>query len=224
MNEKEYSNVFRLALHQGKVVDGDFQTEVLLCEAMFDADKFNPFTRYSIDVRDILPKAITRLQKTLSRRSYDVVAEVGRVNLSDNSEDAAMHEYDLYGYHQKMINLYPKEWRNGMRYNPQSVVQHIEHKTIRGVPCKVGLYINENPIVEREFYVDGFNTVARQSLDIKYVVTEIAETIETKIKKNDIRNMWDDYDLINYRGLSINQIRELHPAKRAEMLRRLRRN
>jgi hypothetical protein len=48
--------------------------------------------------------------------------------------------------------------------------------------------------------------------------------MESKIKRNDVRNMWDDYDLINYRGLSINQIRELHPAKRNEMLRRLRRN
>ena len=211
--EKVYSNVFRFSLHQG---------DVLLCEAMFDADQFNPFTRYSIDVRDILPRAITKIQKTLSRRSYDVVAEVGRVDVNDS--ESVHHVYDLYAYHQKMVNTYPKEWRNRMRYNPQSVVEQIEHRTIRGVPCKIGLYINENPIVEREFYVDGFNPVARQSLDIMYVVTDIAEAIEAKIKKNDIRNMWDDYDLINYRGLSINQIRELHPAKRAEMLRRLRRN
>lgn len=210
MNEKENNNVFRFSLHQG---------DVLLGEKMFDADKFNPFTRYSIDVRDILPKAITKLQKTLSRRSYDVIAEVGL-----NHEKGEMKIYDLYHYYQKMVNLYPKEWRNEIRYNPQSVVQQIEHKTIRGVPCKIGLYINENPIVEREFFVDGFNPVARYSLDIIYAVIEITDMIEEKIKWNDIRNMWDDYDLINYRGLSINQIRELHPAKRAEMLRRLRRN
>jgi hypothetical protein len=222
MDEKEtvHNNVFRFAL---------YQDDVLLCETIFDADKFNPFTRYSIDIRDILPKAITRLQKTLSKRSYDVIIEVGKVNVSrvdtlDEEEELEMHEYDLYGYHQKMINSYPKEWRNEMRYNPQSVVQQIEQKTIRGVPCKIGLYINENPIVEREFFVDGFNPVVRQSLDIMYVVTDITDIIKNKIKRNDIKNMWDDYDLINYRGLSINQIRELHPAKRAEMLRRLRRN
>ena len=215
MNEKkeEHSNVFRFSLHQGRSVDGNFVEETLLCEAMFDADKFNPFTRYSIDVRDILPRAITRIQKTLSRRSYGVVADIGEGK-----------SYDLFSYRQGMINSYPKRYRNEMRYNPQSVVEQIEHRTIRGVPCKIGLYINENPIVEREFYVDGFNPVAKQSLDIMYVVTDIAEIIEAKIKRNDIRNMWDDYDLINYRGLSINQIRELHPAKRAEMLRRLRRN
>jgi len=213
MNEKEFNNVFRFSL---------YQNDVLFCEKMFDADKFNPFTRYSIDIRDILPRAITRLQKTLSRRSYDVIIGVGRLDgLDDESEEQI---YDLYGYHQKMINSYPKEWRTDMRYNPQSVTQQIEQKTIRGVPCKIGLYINENPIVEREFFVDGFNPVARQSLDIMYAVTEITDMISEKIKKSDIKNMWDDYDLINYRGLSINQIRELSPFKREEMLRRLRRN
>lgn len=226
MNEKEHSNVFRFSLHQG---------EVLLCESMFDADKFNPFTRYSIDVRDILPRSITRIQKTLSRRSYDVHADVGRVDVSnvdtlEEEVEMQMQGYDLFGYRQQMINSYPKRYRSEMRYNPQAISQQVkdrssgEEKTIRGVPCKIGLYINENPIVEREFFVDGFNPVALVSLDILYVVTDIAEQIESKIKRNDIRNMWDDYDLINYRGLSINQIRELHPAKRAEMLRRLRRN
>ena len=213
MNEKEHNNVFRFSLTQG---------DVLLCETIFDADKFNPFTRYSIDIRDILPKAITRLQKTLSERSYDVMAEIGRVDTSD--DDSEMLAYDLYGYNQSMINCYPKEWRNDMRYNPKTVVQQIENKTIRGVPCKIGLYINQNPIVERKFYVNGFNPIVRQSVDVVYVVSDIAKIIENKIKKNDIRNMWDDYDLINYRGLSINQIRELHPAKRAEMLRRIRGN
>ena len=205
---KENSNVFRFSLHQG---------ETLLCEKIFDADQFNPFTRYSIDVRDILPRAITRIQKTLSRRGYDVMLETGK------NDDGEMQTYDLFGYRQDMINTYPREWRNDMRYNPQAVVQKIEEKTIRGVPCKIGLYINENPIVEREFYVDGFNSVALVSLNIVNVVTNIAESMESKIKRNDVRNMWDDYDLINYRGLTINQIRELHPAKRAEMVRRLRR-
>lgn len=209
MSEKEYSNVFRFSLTQG---------DVLLCEAMFDADEFNPFTRYSIDIRDILPRAITRLQKTLSRRSYDVVAEVGKDDVSGE-----MLSYNLLQYHQKMINSYPQRYRNSMRYSPQAIVQKIEEKTIRGVECKIGLYINDNPIVERLFYVDGYNPVARQSNDVTYVVTDIAEIIKAKIKRSDIKNMWDDYDLINTRGLSINQIRELPIGKREYLLRQLRR-
>jgi len=213
-NEKEYKNVFRFVLTQ---------EDVLLSEKLFEADDFNPFTRYSIDVRDILPRAISRLQKTLSRRSYDVIAEVGRVNqLEIEQEGEEMHTYNLLKYHQLMINNYPPRYRNLMRYEPKPIVQQIGNKTIRGVECKIGLYINNYTIVERQFYVDGFNPVAKQSLDIMYAVTEIADTIAVKIKRNDIRNMWDDYDLINKRGLSITQIRELPIGKREYLLRQIR--
>ncbi len=211
MNEKEYNNVFRFSLYQGNV---------LLCEKVFDADQFNPFTRYSIDIRDILPKAITKLQKTLSKRSYDTIIEVGRKNL--NVVGGENHKYDLYNHYLKMVDLYPPQYRAEMQYNPQPIVQKIEDKTIRGVECKIGLYINDNPIVERLFYVDGFVPMARWSNDLTDVVVEITDSIVAKIKNSDIRNMWDDYDLINYRGLTINQVRELSTQKREEMLRKLR--
>ena len=200
MTEKEYNNEFKFSLTQG---------DVLLCENVFDADQFNPFTRYSIDIREILPRAITKLQKTLSKRSYIT-------QLTD--------DLDLFQYHQKTINTYPQEYRSDMRYIPQSIIQQIEEKTIKGVECKIGLYINDKPIVERVFYVDGFNPVARWSVDVVYTVRDIVDTIFEKIKKSDVKNMWDDYDLINLRGLTINQIRELTPLKRAEMLSRLRKN
>jgi hypothetical protein len=197
MVEKEYKNMFKFSL---------YQEDVLLCENVFDADQFNPFTRYSIDIREILPRAVTKLQKTLSKKSYD----------TQLSED-----FDLYQYHQRMINLYPVELRSSMRYNPQPFVQQIEEKTIRGVENKIGFYINDKPIVERTFYVDGFNPVARWSLDIVDAVNEISNAIYQQIKKIDIKNMWDDYDLINTYGYSISQIREFAPAKREDLLRRL---
>ncbi len=200
MNEKEYSNVFRFSLYQGNV---------LLGEKVFDADQFNPFTRYSIDIREILPRAITTLQKTLSKRNYDT--------------QVTEELFDMYRYHQKMISLYPQEWRKEMYYNPQPIVQQIEEKTIKGVECKIGFYINNKPIVERIFYVDGFNPVARWSVDLTSAVVQIADSIFNLIKKNDIKNMWDDYDLINLKGLSINQIRELSPVRREELLRKLNR-
>lgn len=212
MNDKDYSNQFRFSL---------FQENVLLVEKVFDADAFNPLTRYSIDIRDILPRAITKLQKTLSKRNYVTTIEVGKSIPKDSSSEVV---YELFGYVQQMISTYKREHRQGMYYNPSPIIQQIETKTIRGVECKIGLYINDKPIVERLFYVDGFNPVARWSADLTYVVTEIADNIFESIKRNDIKNMWDDYDLINIRGLTINQIRELSPIKRDEMLRRLRRN
>lgn len=201
--------MFRFSLYQG---------DVLMCEKVFDADLFNPFTRYSIDIRDILPRMITKLQKTLSKRNYETDINVGK------DEWGAQRGYELYGYHQLMIKRYPREYHESMQYSPQPITQQIEEKTIKGVECKLGLYINDKPIVERIFYVDGFNPMARWSLEFTDVVVEIADTIFKQIKRNDIKNMWDDYDLINIKGLSINQIRELSPSKREEMLRRLRRN
>lgn len=200
MNEKEFNNVFRFSL---------YQENTLMCEKIFSADQFNPFTRYSIDIREILPKAITKLQKVLSKRSY---------------ETQFSEKLDFFQYHQKMISLYPQEYRKEMYYNPTPIVQQIEEKTIKGVECKIGFYINDKPIVERVFYVDGFNPVARWSADMVNVVTDVTNSIFYLIKRNDIKNMWDDYDLINIKGMSINQIRELSPMKREEMLRRLRKN
>ena len=72
-------------------------------------------------------------------------------------------------------------------------------------------------------FVDGFNVISRWSVDIVCVVNEIVDMIFNHIKKSDIRNMWDDYDLINIMGLTINQIREFPLLKREEMLRKLRR-
>ena len=203
MNEKEYNNTFRFVLTQGNV---------LLCAKCFEADKFNPFTRYSIDIRDILPRAITKLQKTLSKKKYDIMLDCG----NDTT-------YDMYHFAQDLIDSYPQQYRCDMRYAPQAIVQQIEEKTIRGVECKIGFYINDNPIVERTFYVDGFNPVARYSVDIVDAVCEITDDIFGKIKNNDIRNMWDDYDLINIKGMTINQIRELSTGKREDLLRKMRR-
>jgi hypothetical protein len=207
MDEKGYSNVFKFSL---------YQKDILLCEKAFDADQFNPFTRYAIDIRDILPKAITRLQKTLSKKSYDVIFEVGREDI--NNADSSNYSYNLYHHYQSIIHT--PIGRIGY-YNPQSIVQHIEEKVIRGVECKIGFYINNKPIVERLFYVDGFNPVARWSFDVYYTVVEIADQIFEKIKKRDIQNMWDDYMLINYKGYSISQIREFSSAKREDLLRKL---
>lgn len=201
MNEKAYNNMFRLSL---------YQEDVLLCESGFDADQYNPLTRYSIDIRSILPRAIITLQKTLSKRAYET-----------KSYDANL---DMYEYYEKMVNLYPKEYRSGMSYNPQSIVQQIDQKTIRGVECKLGFYINNKTIVERQFYVDGFNPIARFSPEVAYAIFNITNDIKAHIRVTDEKNMWDDYDMINILGLSIGMIRELSPIKRSEMIRKLRRN
>lgn len=195
----EKNNEFRFSL---------YQEDILLCEKIFCADDFNPLTRYSIDIRDLLPQAITKLQKTLSKKHYNVEYDVG---------DGVT--YNFFKYTQNQKKLYPKWMNKDVKYNPIVKEYKIEDKVIRGVECKIGFYINDNPIVERLFYVDGFNPVARYSIDILNAVIDIVDDIFKNIKTMDIKNMWDDYDLINKKGLSINQIRDLSPEKRKYLLR-----
>lgn len=199
MNEKNHTNQFRFTL---------YQEDILLCEKMFDADIYNPITRYSIDIRDLLPQAIIQIQKILSKKKYDTFIDLGNGL-----------EIGLYDYVNDIIELYPEKYKESMKYNPKPKKQYIEDKIIKGVECKIGLYINDNPIVERVFYVDGFNPIARYSLEVTNTFTNIVHDIINNIKRVDIKNMWDDYDLINRKGLTINQIREMHPNKRAYLLR-----
>lgn len=202
MKEKNTNNIFRLSL---------YQEDILLCEKMFNADNFNPFTRYSIDIRDLLPKAINILQKELSKKSYDVDYSVG----NDKT-------YELYDEYLDIIDSYKEKYGNRVRYNPRVITQHIVNNnvnmTIRGVECRLGLYINENPIVEREFYVDGFNPVSRWSVDLLDTFLSISENIEERIKCNDVNNIWDDYDMINILHINFNQIINFSPQQRKQCI------
>lgn len=198
MREKESNNVFKLSL---------YQEDILFCEKTFNADNFNPFTRYSIDIRDILPKAINTLQRVLSKKNYDDTYSVGN--------DKTYELFDEYV-------SYMEEYGYGVKYKPKTITQHIVNNdvnmTIRGVPFKIGLYINENPIVEREFYVDGFNVVSRWSVDLLNTFLYISESIEERIKMNDVNNIWDDYDMINILHIGFNQIINFSPEQRKKCI------
>lgn len=194
MSNIDGNNIFKFSL---------YQNDILFCEKIYDADQFNPFTRYSIDIRDILPRIISRLQKTLSKRSYVTDYGVGRINFDDVNSDE--YSYDLI--HSEHVY-----------YNPTPITQQIDDKIIHGVEFKFGLYINNNPIVERIFYVDSFNPISRWSVDIVETFVEITDSIVERIKKNDIKNIWDDYDLINRKGLTFLQVRELSLVDRERLL------
>ena len=198
MNDKS-ENLFRLTLYQGNTI---------LAETILDADLFNPLTRYSIDIRSILPSTITNLQKLLSRKLYDV----------------EINGYNLFEYEKKYVKSFPSESRRYIQYNPRSVQFKIDDKLIKGVECKLGLYINDNPIVERLFYVDGFNPVVKNSIDIVDELKNITNKIFKLIKKKDVENMWDDYDMINKLGMSINKIRELSLRDRRRIIRSMNNN
>jgi len=198
--KNEQTNIFKFAL---------YQDDVLFCEKIFDANQYNPFTRYSVNIRNVLPKAINKLQRVLSKKGYNTRYVV-------NGECV----YDFFAHHCDEIKQYNSQKKQRIIYNPPSISQNIDGKVIKGVPFKIGLYINENTIVEREFYVDNFHPVSRWSADVVRLVVDIADEISEKIKQDDINNTWDDYTMINA-GYSFAQIRQFSNAERNRALRNL---
>ena len=211
MSEKVYENVFRFSLYQGNNV---------ICEKVFTADKFNPVSRYSVDIREIIPSIVTRLQRTLSQKFYETTFYHDK-----RDDDGLLYSeilYDFIGYKQNLINQMKAKYPETVFEKiPQSVKQVISDKIIEGVECKFGLYINDNPIVERLFYVNGYNPIAKSSIDLVYVIEDICDKIFEYLKKIDVKHMWDDYDLINKYSMSIYQIRELPKNKREDLIRKM---
>ena len=194
MNTEKHQNEFKFGLYQGNKI---------FYEKVVNANDFNPLTRYSIDIRSILPKFMIRFQKVLSKQHYSYDFNVG----GDNFVYLKERE-------DRILKSVPKKHREKLLYNPKYMTYEIENKTIKGVECKIGLYINDNHIVERLFYVDNFNPNARFSIELYNEFMSIVYEIYSFIKRQDINNIWDDYYLINKGGYSINQIRELSAEQR----------
>lgn len=188
---QQHTSNFKFVLYQGndKVV-----------ERVFNADVFNPIIRYSVDIRSSIPSIIQRLQKIMSRR-----------NLTYTDQN-----YNFLDYYESLTDFY------GVMDNKLSKPEYVKYsygaKTIKGVECKFGLYINNNPIVERKFFVDNYNPACRFSLEIVDSVCEITDEIHESLKELDVDHMWNDYILINTYGLYVNQIRDLTKNRRKELV------
>ena len=204
MSDKSHENTFKFII---------YQNDSTVVERVFSADVYNPVIRYSVDIRDMIPSIIFKLQKTLSRRNLTTLYARGDSNETKGREPI----YDLVAEYKNILDGKVDGYQNKLS-RPPIVSQNINGKIISGVECKFGLYINDNPIVERNFYVDDYNPASRFSVDIVEMVNEIVDDIQTNLKNNDINHMWSDYDLINVYGIYINQIRELNKELRNKLL------
>jgi len=191
VQEKSHTNKFKFVLYQGKDI---------IIERIFNADVFNPIIRYSVDIRDSIPEIIQNLQRVMSGRN---------LNYKD-------YGYDFLENYKKLIDLYCID--ENKLSKPNFIKYKYGNKTIKGIECKFGLYINDNPIVERKFYVDNYNPASRFSIEIREIINEIIDDIHESLKELDVNHMWDDYTLINIYGLYVNQIRELSKNRRSEMI------
>lgn len=204
METIEHNKTFRFLLEQDNIV---------LYEKIFDADIISPYTRNSIDIRPCLHDLIREIQRGLSMKEYDHVYMVG-----NDKEYNFQHEY------QKTLKKYEEFGNNEMIYNPEPVIKKIEEKEIRGVYCKLCFFINDNLIVEREFYVDNFNPNSRWSVNLISLMDGVVEKIREKIIKKDKQNIWDDYDIINKSGMTIAQVRALSSTERRYWMRKIYKN
>lgn len=193
MTEIENINNFKFALTQGDAV---------LFQRVFDGNQFSLHTRSYIDIRKILPSSINQLQKVLSKNGYNTKLSVEGDKITTEGKLIKGKYYNLFGEYIKDIDSFPANMRKELEYNPESVSfkvnantpRGIESMTIRGVECKIALYRNDLPIVERLFYVDRFNPIARWSVDLTTACEYIVDDIFNIITRSDISYLWSEYD------------------------------
>jgi hypothetical protein len=187
-NDNDPGKIFKFSLYQG---------EILLCEKIIDPLDFSPEARYPINIRNILPKSINLLQKVLSKRYYETFAYVGSESY-----------YDLFGYNNSILDSFSPDIKQDLIYNPDYATFSYfdtvanEERVVKGVPCRIGFYANDKPIVERVFYVNGFNPIARYSTDIVDAVSSITDEIYKHLKNLDMEYMIREYES-QYRELVI---------------------
>ena len=193
MTDKNHNNNFRFALYMG---------DQLVANRIFSADEFNPVTRYSVNIKPMIPRIINELQWALSRKEVTTV---------DNG-------YNLFDYYAKIVDDGDVPYEESKLFIPEIKTYSIGSRKIRGVEFTFGLYINKNTIVERNFYVDRYNPESRFSVELTNTINQVTDSIYDNIREADINQMWEDYSLINTYGIYINSIRELSYKKRQDLL------
>lgn len=203
MEERKQQNNFKFGL---------FLRNEKVAERIFSADLYNPVVRYSVNIREMIPKIIGSLQTTLQSKTEDLtfVDQFGYNSLAFYKELCEVNDLDYFKL--KVPTAYQRpNFSNGVK----------PHMQRNGTEFKFGLYINTNTIVERNFYVDNYNPTARFSNELTSIVNTIVDNLTDHLKGGDLNHMWDDYKIINTYSLNIQQVRELSKERRDEFLKRV---
>lgn len=201
-------------MSEDKKMENNFKFGVYLrnekiYERIFSADLYNPVVRYSVDIRNKIPSIIANLQTQLSLPSSDLNFEN---DFGFNTKEYYKHICKINRMHP--IKLFVPAVNNEISL-PKPKYQG------KGTEFKFGVYINTNPIVERNFYVENYNPETRFSTEFHGLLNDIVDYLRSYLKKSDFNHMWNDYELITIYGFnSIQQVRELSKDKREEFLNR----
>jgi hypothetical protein len=177
-------------------------------EKIFSADIYNPVVRYSVDIRDRIPSIIENLQKVLESTELTFVNTHGH------------NTKNFYRHICKINRMHPIKLFVPTNFSKDKETAQKTKFQGKGTEFKFGVYINQNPIVERNFYVDNYNPDARFSNELPELLNDIVEYLTSFLKKSDVNHMWNDYDLITTYELNIQQVRELSKNRREEFLRK----
>jgi hypothetical protein len=177
---------------------GIYISDDCIIERVFSGDDYNQVTMYQIDVRSIINSIQRRVQNLFSSN-----------NLT----------YDMFGY--SLLKYYKNNSDKSKLDIPASKTIEINGKTFSGVEIKIGFYLNDNTILERYIYLNKYNPTTRFSSELYNTVLDITEDLKDKIKRDDVKHMWEDYDLINKFNLHITQVRELSKEERRNLLKRI---
>jgi hypothetical protein len=205
--EKKQENVFKFGL----TLKGE-----KLYERIFSADLYNPVVRYSVDIRERIPSIINEIQQVLQKQSTNLNFD-SILNSTRNSSDYVANTKKYYKHICKINRMSPVKLFVPTFFNKETQKVMVP---VKGTEFKFGVYINQNPIVERNFYVENYNPEARFSNELTVVLNDIVDYLKNYLKKSDVNHMWNDYDLITTYELNIQQVRELSKDRREEFLKR----
>lgn len=210
-NDKKVENNFKFGVYLGKEK---------IYERIFSADIYNPVVRYSVDIRDKIPSIIANLQAVLSMPSEDLNFELALKDLDGYLLEYGFNTKEYYKHICKINRMHPIKLFVPKQNKIDPSLPKAKYQG-RGTEFKFGVYINANPIVERNYYVENYNPESRFSNEFYDLLNQIVDYLISYLGKSDRNHMWNDYDLIRIYGfISIQQVRELSKERREELLNR----
>jgi hypothetical protein len=187
---------------------GLYLNDYEMYERVFSADVYNQITRYSVNIKKDAKKYINMLQNVLSAKDSELDFNINGYNVMDYTTNLTY----LLDSHNKDVEDASREESNDSLY-----------KTTYVAPLKFNyvLYINNNIIIEREFYVRNLNLSAIKSVNLNETLDYIVSEIKSKIKEDDLTQMWEEFDIMKYYNMSVTKVRDLRYQERARLLDRI---
>lgn len=175
-------------------------------EVTFPADTYNQYVRYSVNIKDIAGDMIKKFQTILSTTSNKLNFQYSDYNLLKMYKDSIPDNISF-----KDSKLYRKSEGSsdeGYYTNPDEQFKFI-------------LYVNDNHVIERNFFVKKFNPESRFSTDLLDYMLEFSDSLQVYLAKKDIENMYEEFDIKNKFNKSITEIRTLNKFDRDNLLKQI---